>query len=56
MFLNDTLTAPEFYSASLEVMGSKTQAVRVKFKIYIDGKALTAAVLVMNWVSLQLKD
>ena len=56
MFWNDSLTPPEFYWASPGVMGSKTQAVEVRWKVYIDSKALTAAVLGMDWVSLQLND
>ena len=35
-------------------MGSKTQAVEVRWMDYIDSKALTAPVLGMDWVSLQL--
>ena len=56
MFLNDSLTPPEFYWVSPGAMGSKTQAVEVRWMEYIDSKALTAAVLGMDWVSLQLND
>ena len=56
MFLNDSLTPPEFYWASPGAMGSKTQAVEVRWMKYKDGNALTAAVLGMDWVSLPLND
>ena len=56
MFLSDSLTPPEFYWVSPGAMGSKTQAVEVRWVEYIDSKALKAAVLGMDWVSLQLND
>ena len=56
MFWNGSLTPPEFYWASPGVMGSKTQAVEVRWMECIDRKVLIETVLGMGWVSLQLND
>ena len=54
--LNDSLSPPEFYWVSPGTMGSKTQAVEVRLKKYMDSKGLTSAMLSMDWVLLRLND